>query len=217
MAGLQADLSSEFLKNFLSETIYVVSGEEILPAPIPVAVASETAATETIHASVQLETPPEAPAPQTAPAPKAAPAISKIPKPEQAAPTLQKYKVLGENSRGVVVLVTLPDADFLQLPQLGFLQKILGAIGLKPADVAYVNNLSGDTARFEDLQQELEVSYIISFASRLDTEQPHDKFTLYNPVTIGAVPIVFSQSLKMLENDVEHKKLLWGALQKVFL
>ncbi len=115
------------------------------------------------------------------------------------------------------MLVTLPDTEFMGLPQLGFLQKILGAIGLKPADVAYVNNLSGETARFEDLQQELELNYIISFASRLDTEQPHEKFKLYSPATIGTVPIVFSQSLKMLENDVEHKKLLWGALQKVFL
>ncbi|GAA4427430.1 hypothetical protein GCM10023188_10480 [Pontibacter saemangeumensis] len=211
MAGLQADdINEEFLKNFFSETIYMVAGEA--------------------HAPVSAEELPMPPAPEVAkvsdekpkPAvrnlitdhkPISTPVIPHVPIP----PVPAKYKVAGANDKGVVVLVTVSDEEFEKLPQLSFLQKILGAIGLKPTDVAYVNNLSGATVKFEDLQQELQLSYIISFASRLDTALPHDKFTLYHPVMLGDVPVVFSHALAKLEHDVEQKKLLWNVLQQVFL
>jgi hypothetical protein len=220
MTGLEADINREFLKNFFTETIYMVEGEIVMPAPVPSEERPAPALTE--------EKPAVAPAKQEgkpAPAiknqitdhtPIQTPIIPKLPAMESPA-VVGKYIISGANHKGVVVLVTVPDKEFVQLPQLEFLQKILQAIGLKPNDVAYVNNVSGATARFEDLQQELQVNYIISFASRLDTDLPHDKFVLYTPVTVGTVPVVFSQSLSMLECDVEHKKKLWGALQRVFL
>lgn len=206
MAGLQADeLSNEFLKNFLPETIFLVEGD--IPAPAPETIKPEAAPIvaaaqpETIAATVEA---------------KPTLAIPKLPKAEApAAPA--KYKVIGENTKGIAVLVTIPDAEFQQLPQLEFLQKILTAIGLQPSDVGYVNNVSGSIAVFEELQKALQVNYILSFASRVDSNLPHEKFTLYNPVTLGSVPIVFSHSLADLENDQDKKKLLWGALQKTFL
>ncbi|WP_242918922.1 hypothetical protein [Pontibacter liquoris] len=212
MAGLQADeLSIDFLMNFLTETLYLVPVDAAaMPTPQadkPVAVAPST---PTARAA------PAAPVKISAEKPEI-PVIPKLPKPETATVAKPLFEVSGENQKGVVVLVTLPDEAYRKLPQLEFLQKILYAIGLQKADVAYVNNISGQVARFEDLQQKLDVKYVISFASRLDTEQPHDKFTLYNPVKIGTVPVVFSQSLAMLENDVEHKKNLWNALRQVFL
>lgn len=206
MAGLQAEqLSNEFLKNFISETIYLV--EEDMAAPTPV----EEAGTSIPAAEVT-----EMSAPAVNAKPAETPALPKVPKAEAAAPS-GKYRVIGRNNKGVVVLVTLPDEQFQKLPQLGFLQKILAAIGLKADDVAYLNNVSGAIAKFEDLKQEMQVNYIISFASRLDTDLPHEKFTLYNPVKVGDVPVVFSLALEKLENDVEQKKLLWGALQQMFL
>ena len=69
---------------------------------------------------------------------------------------------------------------------------------------------------FEELQQTLQVNYILSFASRVESNLPHEKFTLYNPVMLGSVPIVFSHALLDIEKDQEKKRLLWGALQKVF-
>ncbi|WP_162426368.1 hypothetical protein [Pontibacter pudoricolor] len=206
MSGLQVDeLNSEFLKNFLPETIFLVDGEVTVPAP---------ARQETIK--------PELPAivePVVDAKPEEAHLkdIPKLPEIAKVATAPAKYKTIGENRKGVAVLVTMPDEAFMHLPQLGFLQKILTAIGLQPADVAYVNNLTGANAVFEDLQQTLQVNYIISFASRVESNLPHDKFTLYNPVMLGAVPIVFSHSLADLEHDQDKKKLLWGALQKTFL
>jgi DNA polymerase III psi subunit len=228
MAGLEADINPEFLKNFFSETIYMVEGD--IPVPAPALSAVKPAAAPTLETQKEEAKPAPAVAPanreeKPAPAvknqitdhtPIQTPIIPKMPAAETPA-VVGKYIISGANHKGVVVLVTVPDKEFVQLPQLEFLQKILRAIGLKPNDVAYVNNVSGATARYEDLQQELQVNYIISFASRLDTDLPHDKFGLYTPVTVGSVPVVFSQSLAMLERDVEHKKKLWGALQRVFL
>lgn len=221
MAGLQADdINGTFLKNLFTETIYMVEGESQMPAqpeetPIPVQpgeVIPPTPAQAT--AGVAEEKPkPAVKNLITDHKPIDTPVIPHLP----IASAPPKYKISGANDKGIVVLVTVPDSEFEKLPQLSFLQKILGAIGLKPTDVAYVNNLSGATVKFEDLQQELQISYIISFASRLDTTLPHDKFTLYHPVLVGDVPVVFSQALAVMEQDVEHKKKLWSALQQVFL
>jgi hypothetical protein len=209
MAGLQADqLNEEFLKTFINETIYLVPEDAAVPAvetpavPVIPVKASEPAAVT--KSSVNKSTP-------------------ALPKPEKtvSAPATpvqtEKYTVIGENKKGVVVLVTLPDADFRKLPQLQLLQKMLSSIGFQPDDVAYVNNISKKDAIFEELQQLLNVKYIISFASRLNTALPHDRFTLYNPVKVAGVPVVFSQSFEILEQDVEHKRKLWIVFQQVFL
>ncbi|MFD2244803.1 hypothetical protein [Pontibacter ruber] len=203
------DLNPEFLKNFLSETLYLLPDEEVSASVQQEAVPLPIAEVEAPAVEVQ----PVTPAAQNVPA---AAAIPKLPKLEAPVAVPKKFEVIGENQKGVVVLVTLPAAEFQALPQLQFLQKILFAIGLTPADVAFVNNVSGAIARFEELVKATQVNYIISFASRVDTDLPHDKFTLYNPVVVGQVPIVFSQSLAVLDKDQEHKKLLWNALKQVF-
>lgn len=204
MAGLQAEeLNNEFLKNFLPETIFLIEND----VPATIITEAEAAAPIVDHQPESIVTA-HTKAHHT-------PAIPKIPKQEVPVQPV-KFNVTGENRRGVAVLVTIPDDEFRKLPQLEFLSKILAAIGLQPTDVAYVNNVSGAIAVFEELQQTLEVNYILSFASRVDSNLPHEKFTLYNPVLLGNVPIVFSHALADLEHDVEKKKLLWGALQKVF-
>ncbi|RAU83234.1 hypothetical protein [Pontibacter arcticus] len=200
MAGLQADiLSEDFLKNFLPETVYLV--------PEDVAVYTSVSAAM--------------PAPDATPAPvpivseeKATPVLPKKPEVERITP--KAFDVTGQNRKGIVVLVTLPDHEFKTLPKLEFLQKILTAIGLQTEDVAYVNNISGQIAVFEELHQLLPVNYIISFASRINTYLPHDKFTLYTPVKVADVPVVFSQSLAVIESDVEQKKQLWNSLKATF-
>jgi len=211
MAGLEADeLSTAFLRNFITETLYLVPVDAAAPAPVT---------PEVTAAPFELKQPVEQPVAANSPtlAQPAAntPAIPKLPKPQAA--TAPAFEITGENRKGVVVLVTLPDNEFRKLPELEFLQKILHAIGLMKSDVAYINNISGKVARLEELQQKLEVNYLISFASRLDSDLPHDKFTLYNPVIVGRIPVVFAQALSVLEQEVAHKKNLWQALRQVFL
>ncbi len=202
------EMNGAFLKHFLPETVFLLKEEEafinhVQEQPVP---SSGSPLEPEVHVAASAET--------AVPAHKPAD-LPKIPKVETVVPP--SFNVTGENKKGVVVLVTLPQDEFQKLPQLGFLTKILGAIGLQPADVAYANNVSGKLARFEELTTQIPVNYIISFASRVDTDLPHEKFTLYNPVTVGKVPIVFSQSLAVLDKDQEQKKLLWGALKAVFL
>lgn len=212
MAGLQADqLNEEFLKSFMPETLFMVPGDAAVPV----------LQTETKPAYNVAEEKQYVPAAvQTKHALKETPVLPKIEttvsRPAVSAGN-EKYVVTGENKKGVIVLVTVPDDAFRELPQLQLLQKMLAAIGFRPEDVAYVNNVSGQITVFEELQQLLPLKYIISFASRIDTKLPHEKFTLYNPVKIADIPVVFSQSLDVLEKDVEHKKKLWAVFQQVFL
>lgn len=198
----------------MPETLYLIEDDQIAIAAAPAPV-QETPAVPVVE-PVQVPSPTTMPAAE--PAPKAAPAtaaIPKLPKVEQT-PQPKSFEVIGENQKGVVVLVTLPANEFQALPQSEFLKRILAAIGFGPADVAFVNNVSGAITKFEALRETMQTNYIISFASRLDTDYPHDKFTLYNPVAVDGVPVVFSQSLAVLDGDQEQKKLLWGALQRVF-
>ncbi|GGF99177.1 hypothetical protein [Pontibacter amylolyticus] len=211
MTALTPDqLNSEFLRHFMPETLYWLPEEQVAEVSAP---AVEEAAIPVVSEKAEpkaIPTGPTAPVPTTPPA--AIPKLLKVEKAELP----KSFEVIGENRKGLVVLVTLPDPEFRALPQSDFLIKILAAIGFGPADVAFVNNVSGATTKFEALCDTLQTNYILSFASRLDTDLPHDKFTLYNPVVVGRVPVVFSQSLAVLDGDQEQKKLLWGALQRVF-
>lgn len=213
MAALTPEqLNAEFLRHFMPETLYLIEEDRV-----PVVSPEQTVQAGAVNAQdtpvqdvkpAKEETPPAPIATQVA-------AIPKLPKVDTA-PVPKSFDVLGENQKGLIVLVTLPEADFRALPQSQFLIKILAAIGFGPKDVAFVNNLSGATTKFEMLRETMQTNYIISFASRLDTDLPHEKFTLYNPVQVDGVSVVFSQSLAVLDGDQEHKKLLWGALQRVF-
>lgn len=221
MANLTAEqLNADFLKHFMPETLFLLEQDSVpvvgAPAPQEVTALIPDSAPISQPETPVLTSSPSAsaiPAGQTHAA--STPAIPKLPKVEKTKEP-KPFEAIGENRKGVIVLVTLPAADFQALPQSDFLRKILAAIGFGPADVAFVNNVSGGIARFEMLREAMSTNYIISFASRLDTDFPHEKFTLYNPVLVDGVPVVFSQSLAVLDGDQEQKKLLWGALQRVF-
>lgn len=218
MAALTPEkLNAEFLRHFMPETLYLIEEDQV-----PVVLAAETVMTAAVkEQSIPVQADVQAPKPTEeslpAPTPPSAPvaAIPKLPKVE-ATPKPKSFDVIGDNRKGLIVLVTLADTDFKALPQSQFLIKILAAIGFGPSDVAFVNNVSGAITKFETLRETMQTNYIISFASRLDTDLPHEKFTLYNPVSVDNVPVVFSQSLAVLDGDQEQKKMLWGALQQVF-
>ncbi|WP_299699526.1 hypothetical protein [uncultured Pontibacter sp.] len=212
-----AQLNAEFLKHFMPETLYLldVDQQPVVSAPEPVTEVPVLEKAQPVVSGVQAPSP--ADEELTAPTPTATPAAA-IPKLPKIEPTTQpkSFDLIGENRKGLIVLVTLPDSEFRALPQSQFLTKILAAIGFGPSDVAFVNNVSGAITKFEALRDTTKTNYIISFASRLDTDLPHEKFTLYNPVPVDSVPVVFSQSLAVLDGDQEQKKMLWGALQRVF-
>ncbi|MBD1396155.1 hypothetical protein H9Q13_03175 [Pontibacter sp. JH31] len=219
MAALTPEqLNAEFLRHFMPETLYLIDGDQMVPvvhAPETVPTAAVSQQAIPVQADVQAPKSNVAALPATVPPAAPVAAIPKLPKVE-VTPPQKAFDIIGENRKGLVVLVTLPDAAFRALPQSQFLTKILAAIGFGPSDVAFVNNVSGAIAKFEALRNSMQTNYILSFASRIDTDLPHEKFTLYNPVLLAGVPVVFSQSLAVLDGDQEQKKLLWGALQQVF-
>lgn len=218
MAALTPEqMNTEFLRHFMPETLYLIEEDQVSVMSAPETVPAAAVSEQVVSVNAKVQASETAVEETSAPTPPSAPAaaIPKLPKVETT-PLPKSFDVIGDNRKGLIVLVTLPDADFKALPQSQFLIKILAAIGFGPSDVAYVNNVSGAITKFETLRETMQTNYIISFASRLDTDLPHEKFTLYNPVSVDKVPVVFSQSLAVLDGDQEQKKLLWGALQRVF-
>lgn len=196
----------------MPETLFLID-EDTVPAQAESHALAPTEEVVTVPETKQTGITTKEPGP--VPPANAIPAIPKLSEAEREV-AAKNFELIGENRKGLVVLVTLPPTDFQQLPQSVFLRKILAAIGFGPEDVAFVNNVSGSITQFEQLRDTTSTRYILSFASRLGTDYPHEKFTLYNPVHVDGVPVVFSQALAKLDGDQNEKASLWEALKLMF-
>jgi hypothetical protein len=125
------------------------------------------------------------------------------------------YQLLGENRKGLVIAVALPEPQFRALPANEFLTKVLGAIQRSPADVAFVNVGGGEKLRVFDLAKQTQLNHLVAFGPGLiDTES---NIGLYKPAAIGQVPLLIGDPVAEIEKDVNKKKLLWAGLQAIFL
>ena len=127
------------------------------------------------------------------------------------------YRLLGENRKGLVIAVSMPEAEFQALPGNVFLTKVLAAIQHSPADVAFVNIQRGDKLLLFDLAKETTLRSLVAFGPGLLDMSPDSKVNLYKPASIGQVPLLLADPLSAVEPDVTKKKLLWAGLQAIFL
>lgn len=127
------------------------------------------------------------------------------------------YRLLGENRKGLVIAVSMPEAEFQALPGNVFLTKVLAAIQHSPADVAFVNIQRGDKLRIFDLAKDTTLRSLLAFGPGLLDMSPDSKVNLYKPASIGKVPLLLADPLSAVEPDVTKKKLLWAGLQAIFL
>ncbi|MGV3502063.1 MAG: hypothetical protein ACO1O1_00025 [Adhaeribacter sp.] len=127
------------------------------------------------------------------------------------------YRLLGENRKGLVIAVSMEEADFQALPGNVFLSKVLAAIQHSPADVAFVNIARGDKLRLFDLAKETTLRSLVAFGPGLLDMSADSRVNLYKPATIGQVPLLIADPLPAVEPDVTKKKLLWSGLQAIFL
>lgn len=127
------------------------------------------------------------------------------------------YRLLGENRKGLVIAVSLPEAEFQALPGNVFLTKVLAAIQHSPADVGFVNIQRGDKLRLHDLARETTLRSLVAFGPGLLDMSADSRVNLYKPASIGQVPLLIADPLSAVEPDVTKKKLLWAGLQAIFL
>lgn len=130
---------------------------------------------------------------------------------------LQKYPIIGENRKGLVLLFSLPEKDFQAITKNDFLIKIIGAIKYTPADVAFVNALGRQPVNIHELSKEINLAHLIVFGKNIVDMTADSRVSYYKPASIGRTPLLIAEDLASIELDVNKKKLLWGALQTIFL
>jgi hypothetical protein len=188
------------------------------PVPVPpVAVKPVAPAKLPSLAGLNLPPAPAVPAPVSpAPAP-AAPPVSD--QPQRTAPPLTEtpYSTLGSNANGLVIIVRMDPVRFQRLPKNVFLNNLLKAIRLIVEDVVIINVESHLPVALSTLRQKLAAKQIIGFGKNLLDVAVY-KTQLYEPVLlVNDVAYLPAAEIELLEEDTSRKKLLWQAMQRMFL
>ncbi len=130
-----------------------------------------------------------------------------------------KRKFLGENKKGIIIIVDQPGAVFLSQNDLTFLTNILKACQLHLSDIAIVNNAL-ERIDYQTLKEQMRAEVVILFdvepsAIKLPFMIPAFQIQKYDNCTIMVAP-----PLHLLNNPTNDGKLLktklWMSLKKVF-
>ncbi len=119
---------------------------------------------------------------------------------------------LGDNGRGILILVNDPESEFLNQKELKFLMNIMEA-GLKytKKDFALVN-----CAVFPQKEILKEIPYDFLIAFDISTDSIKGDSAFYQLIESENKKLLYGENLSVIEADVEKKKLLWKALKKMF-
>ncbi|WP_133272675.1 hypothetical protein [Hymenobacter radiodurans] len=162
--------------------------------------------------------PTQAVPPPVSPAP-APPSPPMSDRPERTAPPLTEtpYSTLGSNAKGLVIIVRMDPERFRRLPKNVFLNNLLKAIRLIVEDVVLINVESHLPVALSTLRQKLAAKQIIGFGKNLLDVAVY-KTQLYEPVLlVNDVAYLPAAEIELLEEDNSRKKLLWQAMQRMFL
>ncbi|OUJ74891.1 hypothetical protein [Hymenobacter crusticola] len=213
--------------------------------PLPVVATPQPSPVATVAAPTPKPTPPVVPpAPSKlpslaglnlqsspTPAPKQAPEPSPVPTPPPAPvpsaprqPTATSspvastpFSTLGSNPNGLIILVRLDPVRFQRLPKNVFLNNVLKAIRLIVEDVVLINVESHLPVALSTLRQTLAAKQIIGFGKNLLDVAVY-KTQLYEPVLlVNDVAYLPAAEIELIEEDNSRKKLLWQAMQRMFL
>ncbi|MCB2410576.1 hypothetical protein [Hymenobacter lucidus] len=153
--------------------------------------------------------PPATPAPASptdGPPPRTAPPLSATP-----------YSTLGSNANGLVILVRMDPVRFQRLPRNVFLNNLLKAIRLVMEDVVLINVESHLPVELKTIRQQLAAKQIIGFGKNL-LDVAIRTTQLYEPVLLaGDAGYLPAAEIELIEEDNSRKKLLWQAMQRMFL
>lgn len=131
----------------------------------------------------------------------------------------ENIRFLGENIKGVIIIVDQPDVAFLQDEDLAFLINILKACHLTLSDIAIINK-AGHELTFEAMQNQLHPSTMILFdvepsAIKLPFMIPTfqvQKFANCNIMLAPPLPLLNMQN----QNGKLLKTKLWLSLKSLF-
>ncbi|UOQ51801.1 hypothetical protein [Hymenobacter cellulosivorans] len=139
--------------------------------------------------------------------------------PQRTAPPLSEtpYSTLGSNPNGLVILVRMDPVRFQRLPKNVFLNNLLKAIRLVMEDVVLINVESHLPVELKTIRQKLAARQIIAFGKNL-LDVAIRTTQLYEPVLLaGDAAYLPAAEIELIEEDNSRKKLLWQAMQRMFL
>ncbi len=126
---------------------------------------------------------------------------------------------LGDNNKGIAIVVKDEEAVFLRDEWLQFLSTILGACKLNIGDVAIIN-YANYTCDYNDLTEALSPQYFLLFGvTAQDIQLP---FTVpnYQVQKFGNTSFLLAPSLALMQGTAEAVKMekskLWLSLKKMF-
>jgi len=119
---------------------------------------------------------------------------------------------LGNNEKGILILVNDAGDELLNQKDLDLLMKIIES-GLKFSknDIALVNTANNS---FEQILDEVSYSYLISFG--VDVTGSFTETSLYTVHRLENSMILLSESLSSMHDDKIKKGKLWQSLKSMF-
>lgn len=120
----------------------------------------------------------------------------------------EPIKFKGANNKSIAILVNYENEEFINAAEEAFLLKILAAVQLSKDDVAIINS----QVELTDLQN-LNIKTCLVFGENILGDQT----SKYQSQIMADINVLFCSNLNTIQSNVEEKKLLWSALQKIFL
>lgn len=139
-----------------------------------------------------------------------------IQQPALADATLKPVNMLGENKKGILILVNYNETVFLPEDELNFLIGILTACKLTMEDVGIVNLAKSKQLNYQSIQKEIPCNILLMFgvlpkAIEMPLDFPYYQLQKYNQHTHLSAP-----ALAALINDKTEKGKLWASLKQLF-
>lgn len=129
---------------------------------------------------------------------------------------LKTLEYLGSNAGQILLLIEEPEHKYLAENDLAFLSKILAAVNKNLADVAIINCYHNPSVNYDNLMEQLIPAKIIFFGVVAAEIGFPLNFAPNKPQNYNGQTYLSTVSLKVLQENVEDKKLFWGALKQLF-
>ena len=139
-----------------------------------------------------------------------------IQQPIPATTSFKPINILGQNKKGVLILVNYNETVFLPEDELNFLIGILSACKLTMEDAGIINMAKHKQLNYQALEKEISCSNLLMFgvmpkAIELPLDFPYYQLQKYNNHTYLSAP-----ALAALMNDKTEKGKLWTSLKQLF-
>jgi len=126
------------------------------------------------------------------------------------------FSFLGNNKKGIAIIVSSKEAIHLADDELSFLLGILSACKLTMEDVAIMNIEKNNQATYQTIEAELKAKVILLFGVSTDQIQLPIQFPDYQIQKYNSQVYLSAPILGNIEKDKAEKIKLWNSLKQVF-